>query len=64
MIEARGFKGRDETVLLPDFIVESSPIALTGLGDLCRGFSVASASLRVVEGVLIDLAVLGRRSGV
>jgi hypothetical protein len=64
LIEARGFKGRDENVLLPDFIVGSSPIGLTGLGDLCRELSVASASLRVVEGVLTDLAVLGRRSGV
>ena len=74
--DARGFRGRDESVLLPDFRFGGSSVGLTGLGDLFRveelkfgdgsldDASVGSKLRPMLDGVLRDLAVPGRFKGV
>lgn len=70
--EARGFTVRAEKVLLPD--LRAGRALFTGLGDLSRTEEpkfgsldwtlLGGGMLRAVEGVLEDLAVLGRFKGV
>ena len=77
MTDARGFSGRDESVLLPGLGVGRYAIGLCGLDDLSRveELKLGDGSLDdasgmngwfdlMLEGVLRDLAVVGLLSGV